>query len=153
MINKIQTFIEPIVSSKDAYIEDIEFVQEKNNYYLRIYCEKNEGHIDMDTIVELSELISDKLDEIDLIDQEYFLEVSSPGAERELKNYESVVKAKGEYVYIKLKDPKNGLDELYATILDINHQQLTLEYMVKNIKKKMEIDYSNISFIRMAVKF
>lgn len=153
MIKKIESCILPIIEEHDCYIDNIEYVQERNDWYLRIYVDLNSGKIDMDTIVTLSELISEKLDEVDLIDNVYYLEVSSPGAEKELKTYEHVVNAIGEYVFIKLKDPKEGLDSVYCTLLDVNDNDVQIEYMNKNIKKKMVVDYNNISFIRLAVKF
>ena len=153
MLDKIKDLILPILTENDVYLDDIEYVREKNEWYLKIFIEKNEGHLDMDTCVVVSEAISSKLDEVDLIDNEYYLEVSSPGCEKPLKSYEAVVRSIGEYVYIKVKQPQNGFDEIYGTILNVEDDVITLEYRVKNIKKKCEIKYSNVSFIRLAVKF
>ncbi|MFR6098613.1 MAG: ribosome maturation factor RimP [Longibaculum sp.] len=82
---KITSLIQPILSEHDVYLDDIEYVKEKNEWYLRIFIEKNVGHLDMDTCVAVSEAISDQLDEADIITNEYYLEVSSPGAEKPLK--------------------------------------------------------------------
>ena len=143
----------PLIESKDCYLDDIVFEKEYNEWYLRIFVEKNEGSLDMDTCVEVTDLISAKLDEIDPINQEYYLEISSPGLERPLKNYEAVVKNEGAYVYIELNNPQNGMSELYGTILKVEDGVLSMDYMVKNIHKKCAIEYANIKFIRMAVKF
>ena len=107
----------------------------------------------MDTCVIVSEAISDKMDEADIISNEYYLEISSPGAEKPLKTLDKVKESVGKYVYIQLKEPKNGFNEVYGTILNVDDDMIELQYMVKNIKKKCIIDYKNISFIRLAVKF
>lgn len=153
IIEIVKKAVLPLVESKDCYLDDIIFEKENNEWYLRIFVDKNEGSLDMDTCVEVTDLISAKLDEIDPINQEYYLEISSPGLERPLKTYEAVVKSEGEYVYIELKDPKNGMSELYGTITKVEDGVLSLEYLVKNIRKKCTIEYDNIKFIRMAVKF
>jgi len=153
MLDKIKELIEPILLQNDVYLDDIEYVFEKKEWYLRIFIEKNNGHLDMDTCVNVSEAISEKMDEADLIANEYYLEVSSPGAEKPLKTLEKVKASIGEYVYIKVKEPQNGFDEVYGTILNVDNDMIELQYMVKNIKKKCIIDYKNISFIRLAVKF
>lgn len=153
MLKKIEDLINPILLENDVYLDDIEYVQEKNEWYLRIYIEKNNGHLDMDTCVIVSEAISEKMDDADLISNEYYLEISSPGAEKPLKTLEKVKQAIGKYVFVELKEPKNGLDEVYGTILNVDGDMIELQYMVKNIKKKCIIDYKNISFIRLAVKF
>lgn len=153
MLEKVTDLIQPILDEHDVYLDDIEYVQEKNEWYLRIYIEMNQGHLDMDTCVAVSEAISEKLDEADLIKNEYYLEVSSPGVEKPLKTLEKVQASVGEYVYIQFVNPTQGMDEVYGTILNVDGEDIELQYMVKNIKKKCNISYSNVAFIRLAVKF
>ena len=153
MLEKIKQLIQPILNDHDVYLDDIEHVKEKNEWYLRIFIEKNNGHLDMDTCVAVSEAISEMLDQEDLIEDEYYLEVSSPGAEKPLKTLEKVQQSIGEYVYIQFKNPTQGMNEVYGTILNVEGTQIELQYMVKNIKKKCNIDYNDIAFIRLAVKF
>ena len=144
LLESIKNMVLPFIEQHDCYLDDM---------YLRIYIEKNEGYLDMDTCVAVSELISDKLDEVDPIKEEYILEVSSPGIEKPLKTFEQVEKSIGEYVYAKFKNPKSGLHEVEGYLKSIEDQQLEFEYLVKNIKKKIVVDYDNIQFIRLAVKF
>ena len=153
LLDKIKTMITPLLEQHDCYLDDLEYVKEQGEWYLRIYVDKNNGSLDMDTCVAVSEDISAKLDEVDPIEGEYYLEVSSPGAERPLKSYEQVEKAVGQYVCIWPKEPVDGFDEIYGTILDCQDGCIHLEYLVKNIKKKCQINYENIESIRLAVKF
>ncbi len=153
MLEKIKILIDPILKQHNVYLDDIEYVNEKNEWFLRIFIEKNDGHLDMDTCVAVSEDISLKMDEEDIITDEYYLEVSSPGAEKPLKTLESVQKSIGQYVFIQFKRPIQGLEEVYGTLLDLEKEEITLEYFVKNIKKKCIFEYKDIAFIRLAVKF
>ncbi len=153
MVEKITKLIEPILKNHDVYLDDIEYVQEKNEWYLRIFIEKNQGHLDMDTCVNVSEDISLLLDEEDVIKSEYYLEVSSPGVEKPLKSLEKVQGSIGEYVYIQFKNPTQGMDEVQGTILNVDNKMIELQYLVKNIKKKCIINYDDIAFIRLAVQF
>lgn len=153
MLEKIKQLIQPILDEHDVYLDDIEYVKEKKEWYLRIFIEKNNGHLDMDTCVAVSEAISEMLDQEDLIADEYYLEVSSPGAEKPLKTLEKVQDSVGEYVYIQFKNPTSGMNDVYGTILNVEDTRIELQYMVKNIKKKCIIDYNDIAFIRLAVQF
>lgn len=153
MLEKITNLIQPILEANDVYLDDIEYVQEKKEWYLRIYIEMNHGHLDMDTCVKVSEAISEKLDEVDIITHEYYLEVSSPGAEKPLKTLEKVQESVGEYVYIRFQRPIQGMDEVQGTILDVDGETIELQYMAKNIKKKCTIQYQDIALIRLAVQF
>ena len=153
LIQQISDMIKPILNEAQCYEDEIVYEKENNEWYLRIFIEKINGSLDMETCVSVSEQISAKLDESDPIKGEYYLEVSSPGAEKPLKNLEQVSHSIGKYVYIKLAMPMAGIDEVYGTILEVNDQVILLEYLVKNIKKRIEIDYDRIKFIRLAVKF
>ncbi len=153
LLDEIKEMILPLIEQQNCYLDDMEYVKDKNDMYLRIYIDKNNGHLDMDTCVAVSELISEKLDEMDPIQDEYYLEVSSPGIEKPLKTFEQVQNSIGEYVYAKLIDPKAGMYEVEGYLKSIEGQKLEFEYMVKNIKKHIVVDYDNIQFIRLAVKF
>lgn len=153
LLDKIRIMIEPILKNNNVYLDDLEYVQDKGEWYLRIFVEKNDGFLDMDTCVAVSEAISQKMDEEDPIEGEYYLEVSSPGVEKPLKTFEQVKSSLGKYVYVKLYNPVAGLDEVEGFIKTIEEETIEFEYLVKNIKKKIKIDYSNIKFIRLAVKF
>ena len=153
MLEKITNLIQPILETHDVYLDDIEYVQEKKEWYLRIFIEMNHGHLDMDTCVAVSEASSQRLDEADIITHEYYLEVSSPGAEKPLKTLEKVQESVGEYVYIRFKNPTQGMDEVQGTILSVEGEMIELQYMVKNIKKRCTIQYQDIALIRLAVQF
>lgn len=153
LLKNITNLIQDILKSHDVYLDDIEYVKEGKDWYLKIYIEKNIGNLDMDTCVAVSEDISALLDKTDPISNEYFLEVSSPGAEKPLKSWEDVQKSMNEYVYAKFKNPMYGMDEIEGYIRSIKNRDIEFEYLVKNMKKKVVIPYNNIKFIRLAVKF
>ena len=67
LLDTIKTLIKPILENNDVYLDDIEYLQENGEWYLRIFVEKNEGSLDMDTCVAVSEAISLKMDEEDPI--------------------------------------------------------------------------------------
>ena len=79
---------------------------------LRVFIDK-EGGIDIEECAFVSEKLSEKLDAMDPdpIPQAYFLEVSSPGAERPLKksDYEQAV---GKYIHISLYQAVDGENRL-----------------------------------------
>lgn len=153
LLDKITSMIQPILDAHEVYLDDIVYERESNEWYLRIYVEKIHGTLDMETCVAVSEKISEKLDEEDPISGEYYLEVSSPGVEKPLKNFEQVQKSIGQYVFAQFINPTSGLNDVEGYIRSIDEQTITFEYMAKNIKKTIQIDYDNIKFIRLAVKF
>ncbi len=106
---------EPIVKECGCYIYDVEFVCEGGIYFLRIYADKD-GGITLDECEEISRALSKKLDEADPIKQNYYLEVSSPGIERKLKQPEHFERYLGETVDVGLYKAINGSKQITATL-------------------------------------
>jgi len=57
-------------------ITNIEYVEEGNYNFLRIELDKASG-LDLDTIVEATNIINPIIDELDLIDDSYILDIIS----------------------------------------------------------------------------
>lgn len=148
IIEKIKEIILPYLEDNQVSLFDIEYVFEDNENILRIYIDNEEENMDLLTCVNISEGISKLLDAKDPIDVPYSLEVSSPGAERPLRNEEEVSKSIGKYIYVETADLA-----LYGTLLNFDDYVLEIEYLVKNIKKKTKINYQDIKNIRLAIKF
>ena len=151
-LTKIKELVTPILQEEDILLYDVKWHTEGKNRILQISIMRKDGSMDIDTCAEMSEKISVKLDEEDLIASEYFLEVCSPGAERELRSDEEIQHAVGEYVYVKLKNPKNGLDEVKWDLTAYENGIVYINYMAKAVKKKAEIEKENISLIRLSVR-
>ena len=76
IIKKLEDLIRPEMEKMDIKLDSITWINEKNNYTLRVILDKVNG-IDLDTIVEATNVINPILDENDLIEEQYTLEVSS----------------------------------------------------------------------------
>lgn len=73
----------PICEACGVELVDVEYVRERD-WYLRVYIDK-EGGIDIDDCTAVSGDLEKVLDEKDVIKEQYYLEVSSPGIDRPLK--------------------------------------------------------------------
>lgn len=60
----------------DIIVDKVDFVNENNYYFLKIELDKVNG-IDLDTIVEATNIINPIIDKLDLIEEEYVLDISS----------------------------------------------------------------------------
>ena len=88
----------------------------------------------------------------DWISFEYFLEVCSPGAERELRNAEEIRGALGKHVCVRLKSPVKSMMEITGDLLEMNETTLTLSYRDKAVTRKAQVELDQIEKIRLAVK-
>ena len=75
-LNKIKELITKPMEQLNIIICDINYVTENNYHFLRITLDKVNG-LNLDEIVEATNIINPILDEYDLIDDEYILDISS----------------------------------------------------------------------------
>ena len=95
-----------ILSGTDFELVDVEYVKERD-WYLRVFVDKT-GGIDLDDCQDLSEQLSERLDELDIISGAYILEVSSPGIDRILKKDKDFLREAGKVVDVTLYAPIDG---------------------------------------------
>ncbi|MCM3214709.1 ribosome maturation factor RimP [Niallia taxi] len=144
--------VNPILDDLNLELVDIEYVKEGPNYFLRVFIDKDNG-VDIDECAAVSEKLSEKLDEVDPIPENYFLEVSSPGAERPLKKDKDFQKAIGKNVHIKTYEPIDNEKTFEGILTSFDGNVVTVEVKIKTRKKTIEIPYEKIAKARLAVIF
>ncbi|MDM5332763.1 ribosome maturation factor RimP [Ureibacillus composti] len=149
----IEQLVTPILEELNLELVDIEFVKEGRNWFLRIYIDTPEGGIDIDQCALVSERLSVLLDENDPIEQNYYLEVSSPGAERPLKKESDFEKAVGKFIYVKTYEPIKDLKEFQGYLTAYTEQGLEMEVRIKTRKIKLLVEKEKVAKARLAIDF
>lgn len=75
-LDEIRSLIEGPMKEMDIIVDSVDYVLENNYHFLKIVLDKVNG-IDLDTVVEATNIINPILDEHDLIQDEYILDISS----------------------------------------------------------------------------
>ena len=128
---KIEEKVESLVKDKIEKIGyelyDVIYTKEGSNKILRIVIDSEKG-ISLDDCEKVNNEIKETIDEANPIEEQYFLEISSPGIERLLRKDWQLKKFKGEEVNIKLfKKDENGKKEYTGTVGDITENTLDVE--------------------------
>ena len=76
VIEEIRKLIEKPMKEMEISVESILWVEENKNHFLKIELDKING-LDLDTVVEATNIINPILDKADLIKEEYILDISS----------------------------------------------------------------------------
>ena len=138
---KVETLLKPIIENLGYDLYDVEYSKEGKNYFLRIFIDKQSG-IDLQDCEKVSNSINDKLDEVDYIKEQYFLEVSSPGIERLLRKDKHLKQNIGKEILVKLfKKDDTGKKEYQGILQEFNEQIITL-------KENIKIERKNIAQIK-----
>ncbi|HCB99832.1 MAG TPA: ribosome maturation factor [Ruminococcaceae bacterium] len=127
VVTRVEGIAQPIAQDLGLSIWDIEYVKEGTSWILRIYIDKEEG-IGVDDCEAFSRAIDKPLDEEDPISQQYFLEVSSPGIERELKKDAHFQYSLGKMLRVRMIRPlTDGRREIEGKLTSYADGVLTLE--------------------------
>jgi ribosome maturation factor RimP len=144
----VEAMLQPFMEEHGFELVDVEYLKEGSNWFLRVYVDKEQG-IDIDDCGRVSEFLSEKLDENDPIPTAYFLEVSSPGAERPLKKPGDYHKSIDKQVFVTTYEPVDGMKEFEGKLLSYDEETLTIQ----THKKKVSIECQKVASARQAILF
>lgn len=122
---KVYELIKDAVAAEGVGLWDVRFLKEGASWYLRVFIDKPEG-ISIDDCTNVSHAIDPIIDEADPIDVSYYLEVCSPGIERELTRRRHYEESVGKTVRLKLYKAYDGKKELTGTLENVGEDSVTL---------------------------
>ena len=113
---------EPVAESLGCWIWDVEFVKEGTRRVLRITLDSEDG-VTIDHCEKMHRAMDPILDEADPIEDAYYLEVSSPGIERELRTDAHIEACEGWDVEVRLYAPVNGAKVFRGELLPLGDRK------------------------------
>ena len=145
----VRTLAEPIAEQFGYILWDVEFVREGSRRILRITIDSEEG-ITVDDCEKMHRAIDPVLDEADPIEEAYYLEVSSPGIERELRTDEHIFYCVGADVEVRLYAPRDGSKVFCGELLPLNEKGNIVILCGEN---EMEFERSSVAKIKTVFDF
>lgn len=115
---EVASLVEPILQDMAFELVDVEFVHTQGRWVLRLTIDK-EGGVTIDDCARVSRELGDLIDVKDLIRQRYFLEVSSPGLDRPLKNEKDLLRALGKRIKVRMRMPIQGRRNYSGYLSDV----------------------------------
>ena len=139
---------EPAVQEQGCRIWDVEYVREAGQWYLRLYLDKD-GGVDILDCENVSRKVSDLLDEIDPIEGSYIFEVSSAGAERQLKRPSDFEKFMGSPVLLKTYQNRDGRKEFAGALKGYDGGAVVLEMGTQELR----FEKNEVAMVRLRIVF
>lgn len=151
ILQKIMPVIENVAIKNGLIPIEVSFVKESERWFLRIFIYSNDHAVTHQDCENMTRGLGDYLDEI--IPINYYLEVSSPGAERKLKSLQEYEIFKGKNIKLKLKKPlKEGEKKiLYGKIIDYQ-KNIGLKLQEKETNQEILIEENNISSAKLCLE-
>lgn len=136
----VRALAEPIADELGCWVWDVEYVKEGARKILRITIDSEDG-IDINVCEKLHRAIDPLLDEADPIEEAYYLEVCSPGIERELRTQTHIDACEGWDVELKLYAPIDGAKVFRGVLLPSG----------ENGEVRIDVKGETLEFARSAV--
>jgi ribosome maturation factor RimP len=145
----VEGLVIPILEGQGLELVDVEYTKEGNNWFLRVFIDKENG-IDIEDCGRVSEQLSKRLDELDPIPTAYFLEVSSPGIDRPLKKDKDFYWSIGKQVMIKTTESPEDKKVVFEGVLqDFNGETL----VIQEAEGTVQIPLDQVETARLTVVF
>ncbi len=122
----VREAIEPTVTGMGYDIWDIQYSKVGADYTLEITIDKA-GGITIDDCETVHRAIDPIIDECDPVEGFYYLQVSSPGIERELRTDDHLARSVGERVEAKLFSPVDGRKSVTGRLSSFDADSITID--------------------------
>ncbi|MBI5118091.1 ribosome maturation factor RimP [Candidatus Poribacteria bacterium] len=124
--DKVLKTVEPAIEAEGYTLVDMELGREGGQCILRIFIDKAEGGITHEDCERVSTLVSPMLDVENVIEERYFLEVSSPGINRRIKKKADFERFAGMKVKIFLRSPVDGHKKVTGIIESVESDEVVI---------------------------
>lgn len=150
----VEEMLVDFLEEESYELYNTEFVKEGRDWFLRVYIDKplcgDNEYIGTEDCEKVSRFLSEKLDETDPIEQNYYLEVSSPGMDRPLLKRSHYERYIGSEVEIRLYKGKDGTKNIQGILKNISGDNITV---ADHDGKDWELQLSEIAKAKLAVIF
>ncbi|WP_206457825.1 ribosome maturation factor RimP [Anaerovorax sp. IOR16] len=150
----IASELQPFLDKNNYELFNVEFLKEGRDWFLRVFIEKcingQYENIGTDDCEIVSRFLSERLDELDPIEQNYYLEVSSPGMDRPLLKEKDYERFKNSLVDVSLYEAVDGKKLITAKLVALLDDKLILSDELDN---EIELPLDKIAKTKLAVVF
>lgn len=148
LINTLKNEFEDDINKLGYELVDIEFKTENGENFLRFFI-YNENGITIGDCEKVSRFLDVKLDELDPINKQYYLEVSSPDLNRPLKTDDDLRRNIGTIVEVGLYKKINGSKNYQGELISYDSENITL--LIDD--EEIVLERKDISIIKVAIIF
>ena len=138
----------PVAAEFGCELWDTEYVREAGQWFLRLYLDKA-GGVDILDCENVSRKVSDLLDEVDPIEGSYVFEVSSAGAERQLKRPSDFERFIGSPVLVKTYQNRDGRKEFPGVLKGYGDGDILLQMGTQELR----FNKSEVAMVRLRIEF
>lgn len=139
----------PVAEERGLELWDVRYEKEGSLWYLRFFIDK-EGGVDINDCEGFSRAIDPILDEADPISSHYYLEVSSPGVERDLLKPHHFERYMGRIIKVRLIRALDGIKEFTGKLASYEDDVITI---IPEGKEPVSLPRNTTAYVRLQDDF
>lgn len=126
IVTQVENLAGPLLQAQGYDLIEVQYRREGSRWILRLFIDKP-GGITIDDCEIASQLLDEPLDEADFIPHSYYLEVSSPGADRPIKTDLDFRRNLGREIEIKLYAARDGKKVFEGFLKDWSDSEVRID--------------------------
>jgi len=139
--------LEALLEKSGFDLYELKLLKQKTKKTLRVFIDHPERAINIRDCEDVSKTIGPLLDEQELLKGAYYLEVSSAGVERELRNERDYKRFVGETIKVITTEPLENRTVFIGKFMEYNPESKTLSVMERDSNRLFDI---NIKIVKKA---
>jgi ribosome maturation factor RimP len=132
---EVSSLVEQFIDNDEIFLVDVHIKGKPGNLKIQVFIDGDQS-VNVDECSKISRKLTNDLEEKDMIDGRYLVEVSSPGVDRPLKLIRQFSKHIGRELAILTKNNKKYQGEL----LDVLNDEIEISIKSSKIKKELDSD-------------
>ena len=132
-----ETLVRPVIEGAGLELVDVTFHGGGGRKILRVVIDRD-GGVDLDTIAEIAERVSRRLDLERFEPGPYELEVSSPGIERPLRQPSEFRRHVGRSVKVKVLHPVDGRTSLTGELTAADDEGIVVDVAGDRVRMRYD---------------
>ena len=142
--NVITELVEQFIDSDEIFLVDVVVKGKVGNQKIQVFIDGDRS-VDIDECSKISRKLSSELEEQDIIEGRYVIEVSSPGADRPLKLFRQYAKHIGRELEVQAKDNK----KYQGVLLNVVDEEIELSVKSGKVKRELKSETLRIPFTEL----
>lgn len=144
---KLKALAEEFFRQNNVYIFEFKIFRQGKDLILRFFVDKPEGGISIDECSLLNRQLGELLDKEDVLDENFVLEISSPGVDRNLKTKEDFLRIIGKEIVCFLRAPYEAKTEIRGKLMKATDESITICN-----SREYELNLTNIAKARQVIE-
>ena len=148
-IANIEELVKKIVEGLGLELYEFKYVQSKRKKTLNIVIDHSNRNISIGDCERVSRAVGPAIDDEELIEGSYYLEVSSPGVERALRKTEDYRRFTGETVKVVMKNPVEKRMVFIGKMNNYNDEKNEITVLERDSKREFTLSIDEIKKARL----